>query len=99
MNNRELKQIFMDTDFVHWSGTPEELRVAEYLAARCEAFGVPARIEPFAVPMGEIEEAHVYANGKEVPAKGVTCCGSGEIEGELYYLPAQDKVSLAGAKD
>ena len=99
MNNRALKQIFTDTDFVHRSGTPEELRVAEYLKARCEALGVPAHLESFPVPMGEIEEAHVYADGREIPAKGFFCCGSGEVEGELYYMPAQDKVSVAGAKD
>ncbi len=99
MNNRALKQIFTDTDFVHRSGTPEELRVAEYLKARCETLGVPAHLEPFPVPMAEIEEAHVYADGKEIPAKGFYCCGSGEIEGELYYMPALDKVSVAGAKD
>ena len=99
MNNRALKQIFTDTDFVHRSGTPEELRVAEYLKSRCEALGVQARLESFPVPMGEIEDAHVYADGKEIPAKGLFCCGSGEIEGELYYMPAQDKVSVAGARD
>ncbi len=99
MNARALKQIFKDTDFVHRSGTPEELRVAEYLKAHCEALGAAARIEAFPVPMGEIEESHVYADGKEIPAKGFFCCGSGEIEGELYYMPAQDKVSIAGAKD
>lgn len=99
MNNKAMKQIFTDTDFVHRSGTPEELRVAEYLKARCEALGVPAHLEPFPVPMGEIEEAHVFADGKEIPAKGCFCCGSGDVEGELYYMPAQDKVSVAGAKD
>ena len=99
MNNRALKQLFIDTDFVHRSGTKEELQVAELLKARCEALGASARIEAFPVPMAEIEEAHVYADGKEIPAKGLFCCGSGEIEGELYYMPAQDKVSVAGAKD
>ena len=44
MNNKEMKQIFTDTDFVHRSGTPEELRVAEYLKARCEELGAAARI-------------------------------------------------------
>ena len=99
MNNKALKQIFTDTDFVHRSGTPEELRVAEYLKARCEEMGVNTRIEAFPVAMAEIEEAHVFADGREIPAKGYFCCGSGEIEGELYYMPAQDRVSVAGAKD
>ena len=54
MNGRAYKQIFTDTDFVHRSGTPEELCVAEYLKARCEALGVPAHLESFPVPMGSI---------------------------------------------
>ena len=99
MNTRSLKQIFKDTDFVHRSGTPEELRVAEYLKARCEALGARAWLESFPVPMSEMEEARVFADGKEVPCKGFFCCGSGEVEGELYYMPGQDPVSIAGAKD
>ena len=99
MNKQALKQIFKDTDYVHRSGSPEELRAAEYLKARCEALGVPARLESFPVPMAEMEEAHVYADGKEIPCKGFFCCGSGTVEGELYYMPGQDPVSIAGAKD
>ena len=99
MTQELMKRIFAETDFVHRSGTPEELRVAEYLKAQCDALGVPAWIESFPVAMGEIEEAHVYADGKEIPCKGFFCCGSGEVEAELYYMPAQDPVSVAGAKD
>ena len=99
MNTKTLRQIFKDTDYVHRSGTPEELRAAEYLKARCEALGVPARLESFPVPMAEMEEAHVWADGKEIPCRGFFNCGSGEVEGELYYMPGQDKVSVAGAKD
>ena len=99
MNAETMKRIFTDTDFVHRSGTPEELQVAEYLKARCEALGAAARIEAFPVPMGEIEEASVTADGKEIPCRAFFCCGSGEVEGELYYMPAQDRVSIAGAKD
>ena len=39
MHPDAMKKIFQDTDFVHRSGTPEELRVAEYLKARCEELG------------------------------------------------------------
>ena len=99
MNKRSLRQIFKDTDYVHRSGTPEELRAAEYLKARCQALGVPARLESFPVPMAEMEEAHVWADGKEIPCRGFFNCGSGEVEGELYYMPGQDKISVAGAKD
>ncbi len=94
-----LEKIFKDTDFVHSSGTKEELQVAEYLKEQCEALGIPAVIEDFPVDMGEIEEVHLYADGKEVVCKALQCCGSGSVEGELYYMPGTDPVSIAGAKD
>ena len=99
MQIRELRQIFKDTDFVHRSGTAEERTVAEYLAVRCEALGVPAHLEAFPVKMAEIEAASVTADGRDVPCKGIALCGSGEAEGELYYMPGTDPVSVAGAKD
>ena len=99
MTQEMMKRIFEETNYVHRSGTPEELQVAEYLQARCQELGVPARIEAFPVAMGEIEEAHVLADGREIPCKGFFCCGSGSVEGELYYMPALDPVSVAGAKD
>ena len=99
MTKEQLKEIFDRTDFVHTSGTAEEKQVAEYLKERCEALGVPARLEPFPVAMAEMEEASVQADGQEIPCRGVLCCGSGETEGELYYMPGQDPVSVAGAKD
>ena len=99
MREEELEQIFKDTDFVHRSGTKEELKVAQYLQKRCQDMGVNAFIEEFRVPMGDIESAHLYADEKEIPCKAFSCCGSGEIEGELYYMPGQDPVSIAGAKD
>ncbi|MBQ1679256.1 MAG: M28 family peptidase [Oscillospiraceae bacterium] len=99
MRQDTMKKIFQDTNYVHRSGTAEELRTAEYLKARCEELGVPARLEAFPVAMGEIEEARVLADGREIPCKGFFCCGSGTVEGELYYMPAQDPVSVAGAKD
>ena len=99
MDQKQLKQIFLDTDFVHWSGTPEELKVAEYLKAKCEELGVPAHLEGFRVASSDIESAQVLADGKEIPCKGFFGCGSGTVEGELYYMTNTDPVSLAGAKD
>ena len=64
-----LSNIFESTDFVHASGTKEELQVAEFLKAQCEALGVPARLEAFRVAMGEIESAHLFADGKEITCK------------------------------
>ena len=99
MELTELKRIFDDTDYVHRSGTPGERQAAEYLLGRCEALGVKAWREAFPVPMGEIEAAEVLADGKSIPCKGLSCCGSGSTEGELYYMPGLDPVSIAGAKD
>lgn len=94
-----LKSIFENTDFVHASGTKEELQVAEYLKGQFGQLGVKAWLEDFRVAMGDIEEAHLYADGTEIECKAFACCGSGSVEGELYYMPGLDKVSIAGAKD
>ena len=94
-----LRSIFENTDFVHASGTKEELQAAEYLKGQCEQLGVKAWIEDFRVAMGDIEEAHLYADSEEIECRAFTCCGSGSVEGELYYMPDVDKVSIAGAKD
>lgn len=99
MNKEELEQLFIDTDFVHRSGTPEELKVAQYLKEQCLKMGVSAKIESFRVPMGDISKAEVWADGIKIPCKGFACCGSGTVEGELYYMPGQDPTSIAGAKD
>ncbi len=99
MELTELKRLFDDTDYIRRSGTEGELRAAEYLKARCEALGAGARLEAFPVPMGEIEVSEVLADGRSIPCRGLSCCGSGTAEGELYYMPGQDPVSIAGAKD
>ena len=93
-----LQHIFEATDFVHASGTKEEIKVAEFLKSQCEELGVSAHIEGFRVAMGDIESVHLFADGQEIPCKALSCCGSGVVEGELYYMPSIDPVSLAGAK-
>ena len=99
MTQEQLKQIFENTDFVHTSGTAEELRVAEFLQKQCETMGVHAGLESFRVPMATIRNAAVIADGEEIPSKAFYGCGSGTVEGEFYYMPGQDPVSIAGAKD
>lgn len=94
-----LQHIFEATDFIHASGTKEEMKVAEFLKSQCEELGVSAHIEGFRVAMGDIESVHLFADGQEIPCKALSCCGSGVVEGELYYMPSIDPVSLAGAKD
>ena len=99
MTEKQLSALFLDTAFPHTSGTPEELRVAEILKSRCEALGVPARLESFRVAMADMISCSVSADGKEIPCKAFFGCGSGEVEADLAYLPSLDPVSLAGAKD
>ena len=94
-----LQHIFEATDFIHASGTKEEMKAAEFLKSQCEELGVSAHIEGFRVAMGDIESVHLFADGQEIPCKALSCCGSGVVEGELYYMPSIDPVSLAGVKD
>ncbi len=66
-----LQQIFDNTDFVHASGTKEELQVAEYLKMQCEKAGVTARLEGFRVAMGGIFVRQLSVrNGR----RSVQCC-------------------------
>ena len=93
----KLESIFENTDFVHTSGTKEELQVAHFLKERCESMGITARLERFRVPMSIIKKSRLFADGQEIPCKAFRCCGSGIAEGELYYMPGTDPVSIAGA--
>lgn len=99
MTTKELEQIFKDTDFVHWSGSKEELKVAKYLQKKCKDMGIAAKTESFRVSAAQIESAHLFADGKEIACEAFYNCGSGQVEGELYYMPGTDPVSIAGAKD
>ncbi len=71
-----LQNIFDSTDFVHASGTKEELAVAEFLKGQCESLGVSARIEPFRVAMSDIEEAHLFQTEKRFPARPSTAAAA-----------------------
>ena len=99
MDKKNMERIFIDTDYVHWSGTEEEKKVADYLKDEVIKLGLKAEIESFKVNSAKIEEAVLLCDGKEVDCKALFNCGSGEVEGELYYMPSTDPVSIAGAKD
>ena len=45
MKQKDYKKIFKETDFVHRSGTREELQVAEYLKTKCEELGLEAKLK------------------------------------------------------
>ena len=51
MNRKQVRQILKDTDYVHTSGSAEELKAARYLQEVCEKLGVTARLEAFPVEM------------------------------------------------
>ena len=98
MKTRDVNRILKETEYKRLGGRDSELKAAEYLKAECEKLGVKAWIEPFATEMADMEEAHLYADGREIPCEGFNLCGSGEIEAPLYYMPNKDAVSLAGVK-
>ena len=86
MNVRQVQKLLKDTDFVHESGTPEELKVAELLKAQSEATGAQVHLEPFDVEMTTIRSAGLTADGTEYPCKGYRLCGSGTVEAPFLYL-------------
>lgn len=94
-----LETVFENTDFVHTSGTKEELQVAVYLKKQCENIGAQVKMENFRVPLSTIKKAHLFTDGVEIPCKAFKGCGSGTVEGELYYMPGTDPVSITGAAD
>ncbi len=103
MNKKQVRQILKDTDYVHVSGSPEELKAAEYLRAACEKLGAKAWLEAFPVEMAEVKAASlslILPDGREkaVPCKGYKLCGSGEVEAPFVYLPDSDPASLKKAK-
>ena len=99
MNVQEIDQIFAETAYIRTSGIQEELTCAKYLQKKCEEIGLQAYLEPFEVDMAEIEEATLLADGREITCKGYFCAGSGEVEGNLYYLTNTDSYSLKQCKD
>lgn len=98
MQQRYIRQLFKDTDYVRTGGSPEELKCAEYLLEQCKLMGVEGHIESFPVQMATMKEAHLYADGKEIPCLGYLNCGSGEVEAPLVYLPSTDPASLTGIR-
>ena len=95
MDIQNINQIFTDTAYVRMGGSDEELRCAEYLAGLCAQFGGKAEILPFPVGMAKIQNAHLYADGMEIPCKGYLLAGNGEVEAPFCYLAGSDDYSLS----
>lgn len=95
MNSNEIIQIFKDTAFIRMGGRPEEKQTADYLCRKLADLGLKGRIESFEVPLADIQEAVLEADGEIIPCKGYMCAGNADLEAPFYYLRSPDKGSLA----
>ncbi|MBE6584339.1 MAG: DUF4910 domain-containing protein [Ruminococcaceae bacterium] len=99
MRSKLIEKIFRDTSYVRMGGSAEEKTAAEYIKSVCAGFGCDAYLEDFEVDMGDVTRAELLIDGVSVECRGYMNCGSGEIEGELYYLCEDGKHALEGCRD
>lgn len=98
MNAENIMKFFSDTAYIRVGGRPEEKKAAEYLRQQVVEFGLEAALEPFDVPLGDIEEAMLLVDGVSIPCKGYMCAGSSTVEAPFYYLRTNDAWSLRQCK-
>lgn len=98
MNAENIMKVFSDTSYIRVGGRPEEKKAAEYLRQQVAEFGLEAALEPFDVPLGDIEEAMLLVDGVSIPCKGYMCAGSSTVEAPFYYLRTNDAWSLRQCK-
>lgn len=98
MNAENIMKVFSDTAYIRVGGRPEEKKAAEYLRQQVVKFGLEAALEPFDVPLGDIEEAMLLVDGVSIPCKGYMCAGSSTVEAPFYYLRTNDAWSLRQCK-
>ena len=98
MDTKQLEQYFIDTAYIRTGGSPEEQNCAKYIKEQCKKLGGKAVLESFEVQVADIEEAKLIVDGKEITCKGYKLAGSGEVEAPFYYMPSNDKCSLAECK-
>lgn len=98
MNAENIMKVFSDTAYIRVGGRPEEKKAAEYLRQKVAQFGLEAALEPFDVPLGDIEEAMLLVDGVSIPCKGYMCAGSSTVEAPFYYLRTNDAWSLRQCK-
>lgn len=98
MNAENIMKVFSDTAYIRVGGRPEEKKAAEYLRQQVVEFGLEAALEPFDVPLGDIEEAMLLVDGVSIPCKGYMCAGSSTVEAPFYYLRTNDVWSLHQCK-
>lgn len=98
MNAEKIMKVFSDTAYIRVGGRPEEKKAAEYLRQQVAQFDLEAALEPFDVPLGDIEEAMLLVDGVSIPCKGYMCAGSSTVEAPFYYLRTNDAWSLRQCK-
>ena len=99
MKSKMIEKIFRDTAYVRMGGSAEERRAADYIKEVCAEFGCEAYLEEFEVDMADVKRAELYIDGKKIECRGYMNCGSGEVEGEIYYLSDDSKHSLKKCRD
>ena len=95
----DVKQILKATAYPHTAASPEEMKCLTYLQERCEQIGLPTRVESFPLERATIRAASLTVDGKSYPCKAYIGCGSGKVEGPLYYLRDTDDLSLSLCRD
>ena len=95
MDAKKIMEIFRNTAYVRVGGSPEERKTAEYLKEKISQMGLEAQLLEFPVPVSEIREAQLLADGKAIPCKGYLCAGSSEVEAPFYYLRNLDAYALS----
>ncbi|MDD6189504.1 MAG: M28 family metallopeptidase [Clostridiales bacterium] len=98
MDAKKVNRILNDNAYTRTGGTAEELKCAEYIKAQCAEMGLEAHLEDFEVEMSTMKKAVLLADGREIPCKGYLCSGSAEVEAPFYYMPGDDRLSLARCK-
>ena len=99
VNIKDIKQILKDTAYPHTAASPEEMKCLNYLQARCTNIGLATRVESFPIERSHIHSASLTVDGKSYPCKAYIGCGSGKVEGPLYYLRNTDDLSFSLCKD
>ncbi|MBQ7755191.1 MAG: Zn-dependent exopeptidase M28 [Clostridia bacterium] len=99
MKIKDIKQILKETAYPHTAASPEEMKCLTYLKQRCESIGLSTRVESFSIERANIHSASLTVDGKAYPCKAYIGCGSGTVEGPLYYLRNTDDLSFSQCKD
>ena len=96
---KDVKQILKDTAYPHTAASPEEMQCLTYLQQRCQQIGLTTRVEGFPIERADIRLASLTVDGRAYPCKAYIGCGSGKVEGPLYYLRNTDELSFSLCRD